>query len=241
MIRTVSHADGEAIDVRAVIEDRFHNFRIHVRLGQSAVETVDIDPIRFPYTLCPAAGAQLALLEGAGLSPRMSAYSRDLDSRHQCTHQFDVTALAIALAVRGVSQRRYDIEAVDHEAGGRVSGHVERDGERVLEMEVRDGVILRPEALAGAALGSGFTGAVAALDVEMAEAALLLRRMLFIVIDGRKADSYELAHHAPPFGGCWVQQPEQNEQALRLKGRILPPDTPVARLTAGDDAYLAAM
>jgi hypothetical protein len=234
----VARADGDGVDVRAAIEDRFHNFRIHARLGRSVVEAVEIDPVRYPYTLCPAAGARLGLLKGAALSPRMSDYSRELDSRQQCTHQFDVAALAIALAARGVTQRRYVIEAIDHEAGGRLSGHVDCDGVRLFDMEVFDGEVIHPPALAGKALGSGFTGVAAALDVEAAEAALLLRRMLFIVVDGRRADAYELAGHAPAFGGCWVQQPEQHERARRLKGRILPPGLQIAELTSGDADYL---
>ena len=237
VIRMSTCAHAGATVVRAAIEDRFHNFRIEAHLFEGSVTSVDIDPIRYPYTLCPAAGSQLNLLSGQPVSRRMSDYSRNLDSRHQCTHQFDVAVMALALAARGVTQRRYDIEA-EELAPDHFTGTVLKDGLCVLEMEVRADVIVSPAELAGQSLGSGFTGVVSTLDEELAESALLLRRMIYIVINARLAEEYERADHAPPFAGCWVQQPTRNKQAERIRGNILAGDTLATYLTGGDDEYL---
>lgn len=237
VIRMVAARRDGIVEVRAAIEDRFHNFRVSAALSSSSVADIAIEPIRFPYTLCPAAGSRLDMLRGAAVSPRMSDYSRLLDSRHQCTHQFDTAAMALALATRGVLTRRYQIAATELSEGV-IKGMIACDGAEILRMRIEHGVIVAPADFAGRPLGSGFTTWSATLDIEMAEAALLLRRMIFIAMDSRHADDYERAVHAPAFGGCWVQQPAQNTSAIRLKGRVLGIDVPVGRLTTGDEAFL---
>lgn len=238
VIRAVARPIGDLTEVRTAIEDRYHNFRVVALLGKARIDRIRVDPVRYPYTLCPAAGNRVALIEGAVPSPRMSDYFRTVDARHQCTHQVDIAALGLALASRGIARRRYDIEAQEVREG-RVEARLWCDGEPKMEVLAEHGVIVGPAAFAGPALGSGFTEWTMALDIEQAEQMLLLRRLMFIAMDSKHADTYELAFNAPPFGGCWVQQPERNADAIRLKNRVLPGELAFDHLTAGDDMFLA--
>ena len=63
-------------------------------------------------------------------------------------------------------------------------------------------------------MGAGFTQFTASLGRDEAEAALVLRRALF-VSQGRRLDLDALGDRGP-VGGCWAWQPERMAQLRRL-------------------------
>ncbi len=224
--------------MRGAVEDRFHHFRVWADcdLAAGIVAAAGVDAVRFPYTGCPAAGERVALLVGAPLAPRASAYFRDLDPRQQCTHQLDTLALALALGVRGVWQRRYDMRVeLDGDA---THGQLWQDGDLALEMTLDGTAILSPPRFAGRDIGSGFTGFAATLDPEDADTALALRRMLFVAQASAMNPQLDQMRHAPITGGCWVQQPENANRVDRLK-TARPLGTGLDTLAVDDDAFLA--
>src|SRR4051812_10658198 len=75
--------------VEAALEDDFHCFSVVVRHDGRVVTAIAPEPGRWPWSTCPAAGAQLDQLVGMELSPRCTAVARVADPRWQCTHQFD--------------------------------------------------------------------------------------------------------------------------------------------------------
>jgi len=225
-------------EVRTTVEDDFHHFRVIVQHDEQRVLKAFSDARRSPYTLCPAAGARLSELVGKSLTTDLTALTREIDARNQCTHQFDLACLSVAMAARGEGQRRY--HAVVHDSRDSFTlATLDRDDERVLEWEMDGETIVAPHPFAGRTIGSGFTGFVSReLEHEEAEAALVLRRAVFITSGRGISEWVDALPHAMITGGCWVQQPEQHRNALRNKGSTLDFTGRVDELTRNDEAWL---
>jgi hypothetical protein len=207
----IAVAPGE---VRAAIADDFHHFRVTIRHRANIIEAATTETLRSPYTLCAAAGDRLRELVGLALAPSATAIFRQVEARLQCTHQFDLAAFAIAAAARGTS-RRYDVIVPDL-VDRRTRATVARDGVPVMAWDIAGGIIVAPPLFKGRSTGRGFTDWVAqSLDEDDAEAALVLRRAVF-VSRGRRMMA-EINARAHPFAtsGCWVQQPDRAKLAYR--------------------------
>jgi hypothetical protein len=231
----VAVGDGEA---RAVVEDDFHRFRVTIGHEAGVVTRAEAEAFRFPYSLCPAAGERLTEIVGMAVTPLMADVFRRTDARLQCTHQFDLAALAVAAAARGTA-RRYDVEVPDPVDGSTVAT-LDRDGARVMAWRVEAYAIAAPARFDGISLGAGFTDWVTAnLDTDEAEAALVLRRGVFISRGRAMIEALDRAPHAMTTGGCWVQQPGRSRTATREIGSARDFTGGAHVLTAADDAWLA--
>jgi hypothetical protein len=215
IIRLVGRGGGgTAGAVRVVVEDDYHHFRVAIEHDGRRVLTAATQAGRRPYSLCDVAGAQLEMLIGMDLKERMSAVFRYTDPRHQCTHQFDMAALAVAAAARGTVALRYDLIVPDR-AQGRTAARALRDGREVLQWHLEGDCISAPDRFSGLGIGAGFTAWVSTrLSVEEAEAALMLRRAVFISAGRAMAGKFTVPH-APASAACWVTQPARNVLALR--------------------------
>jgi len=228
--------EGEA---RAAIEDDFHHFRVVVRHDGGKVTGARSFTARAPYSLCAAADSRLDALVGQPVTSELTVLTRDIDARQQCTHQFDLACLAIAMAARGRGARSYHA-IVDDSENDRFRASLVRDGVEVLAWDMDDDIIVGPGPFAGRSIHGGFTAFVAQnLSGDEAEAALVLRRAVFIT-SGRGVDEWiDSLTHALNTGGCWVQQAERHQQALRNKGSTIDFSGHVDRLTADDSDWLA--
>lgn len=226
---------GGAAEARAVVEDDYHHFRVAIfHDGRQVTGSRTLD-LRKPFTLCGAAGQRLQQLVGAPLSGDVMDVFRRVDARQQCTHQLDIAALAIAAAARSTQRRRYDIEIPLHAAG--FVAELWRDGEEVLCWDMVDERITAPEPFNGLGIGAGFSGWVAKhLGEEDAEAALVLRRGVFLAI-GRRRDEPMLAQ-ATPTGVCWVHQPARHARALGISHSVVDFSNAPQRLTADDEQWI---
>lgn len=231
--REVSSGTWQA---RAAIEDDFHHFRVIVDVHDGIITGARSVTLRQPNNFCEAAGGRLAELVGKPLSDRAASVMAYTDARQQCTHQFDIAALSVAAITNRRALRRYGV-CVPDRVDGRTCAWVERDGEEVLRWNIDGSMITGPGVFAGRDIGSGFTAFVQTLDKDEAEAALVLRRAVFVSI-GRKYAIGELSSRGP-VGGCWAWQPERVERLVRnpdsrqdFTGR---PDA----LLAQDKAWLA--
>ena len=201
------------------------------------VEAVSQAP-RHPTSLCPQAGLRLTELVGMALNASSAAALSHTDARQQCTHMIDLAGLAIAAAARDIGRRCYEAEAPDR-VDGRSRPRLWCDGRLVLEWTIDKMTVVGPGPYAGRSLEAGFTAwTQAELDVDAAEAALVLRRACFIS-GGRGVDLDSPGRTFGPAGGCWVWQPEQAPQARRMVGSTLDfSETPEA-LTRDDQDWLA--
>lgn len=238
-LHRVIRITGRPGETRVALEDDFHHFRVTIQHDGAQVTGVSSTSPRTPYSLCPAAGARLAELVGMALTTDLPSVIRHTDARLQCTHQYDLAAIGITAAARGTAARRYDITIPDA-ADGHTLAQLQRDGETMLEWGVAEYTITSPPPYAGLGLGAGFTDWVdRTLSADEAEAALILRRGVFISRGRGMAAFLDAQPRALPQGGCWVKQPGNAELARREIGSTLDFSGRSAALTRDDDAWLA--
>lgn len=238
-LNRVVRLESRAGEVRAVVEDDFHHFRVHLRHDGKVVTQVTNDSPRSPYTLCLAAGRRLDELVGHALTVHVASFFETIDQFQQCTHQFDLACLAIAAAARGEGSRTYHLQVRDPGDGDRIA-EASRDGVPLIRWVIHDGRIITPEPWAGHSLSAGFTAwCDSALEPDMAEASLALRRAIFISGGRRVVAQLDAAPHSNDRGGCWVQQPERAKQALRNVGSTLDFTGRAHELTSKDEDWLA--
>jgi hypothetical protein len=222
----------------AELEDDFHHFRVVVAHDGSRVTGVRGESLRFPWSTCPAAAAQLEPLAGMPLSTRSTAVGDVISARDNCTHMFDLAGLAVAHAARGDDiPREYDVAVTDPVEGRRRVG-VDRDGAALLAWVVDHHTILEPESFAGQPLRGGFLAwAESELDADTAEAAIVLRRACHIAF-GRMQDLDVYADARPLLpimsGACFTFQPERAPEARRMRGTVRDFTAAPERLLASD-------
>lgn len=225
-------------ECRALLHDDFHHFRLILRHQDHVVTDVVTQTRRGPYSLCARAGEELSALRGLPLARDTFAASRAVAMRLQCTHQFELAALAVAAAGRGEGLH-YDL-AVRADDAGRFSGCVARDGRELLTWTVADDRIAAPEPFAGRVLGIGFSRwAAQSLPPEQAEAALVLRRGFVLARARRHVPRLDSLRSALPNGNCWVQQADRADSALRLHGVVRDYSGGTVPIDAADQAWLA--
>jgi hypothetical protein len=209
--------------VVADMEDDFHRFRVELEHDGRRVVRVRGDARRFPWTECRGAATPLRALEGMPLFPSSTAVGDHTNPRANCTHLFDLAGLAVAHAHGGRTRRRYDMEVPDRDRQGRTRARLARDGDPLLDWEIEGTAILGPAPFAGVAMrGAGFlTWTGRELDVELAEAAVALRRACFIAM-GRARDLDDAPTAATYMdiagGSCHSFTPGIAERATRMRG-----------------------
>jgi len=223
--------------VRAVVADDVHHFRVEIHHDNQVVTGYRTEALRIPFSLCDMAGGRLQQLVGQPLTPRITDIHRQVDGRQQCTHQFDLAALAVVAAARQRS-RGYDL-VVSDPVEKQCDAWLRRDDGFILHWRIDRNIICAPEPYARLNVGSGFTDWVShTCDDDDAEAALTLRRAHFISRGRGMLDEINARTHAPDRGGCWVQQPERAEKAMSLT--LLPTEGKAPRILNATDAHWLA-
>ena len=215
----------DATTTEAALEDDFHHFAVVVVHDGARVTSITARAERWPWSTCPAAGAQLELLVGMELSPRCTAVAAVADPHMQCTHQFDLAGLAVAHATRDEEERQYDVEVPPADAGGQRTVRLSRDGELLLEWRIAYGTgITAPRPYTDAPWRGGFIKwADATFDVDDAEAAIVLRRACDIGMGrGMDLEGYRSADELAELmtGVCYTMQPSIMPVAIREIGSI---------------------
>jgi hypothetical protein len=206
--------------VTADLEDDFHHFGVVLTHDGTVVKGVEGRGHRFPWSTCAAAAGPLAALAGMPLAHRSTAAGQWTDPRANCTHMFDLAGLAVAHAAAGRSTRVYDI-AVPDRVDGRTTATLLRDGQLLLDWEVDGNEIVGPAPYGGVPLRAGFLAwAEASLELDLAEAAIVLRRATAIAF-GRAMDldTVDRANELPyMLGTCYSFGEGTIDIALRQKG-----------------------
>jgi hypothetical protein len=193
------------------VEDDFHHFRVVLEAHDRAITAVQADAQRTPNSLCAAAGHRLEELIGMALDPACAAVLKRTDQFQQCTHQLDLAGLGVAAMAMERPQRTYEATVPDRRAGETIAT-LDVDGQPMLVWQVKGAMIEGSGPYAGQSLGAGFTQFTSTLSRDEAEAALVLRRAVF-VSQGRGIDLVALGHRGP-IGGCWAWQ---SERVARLR------------------------
>lgn len=212
-------AAARQVDVE--IEDSNHAFRLVLRHDRAHVTALEPDYVRYPFTTCPGSADGLARLVGLPLDEAPDVRRR-LETRSNCTHLVDMTALALAHVRDDGLQRLYDI-AVDDEREGRTRARIACDGEPVHDWTVMRHAITEPAALAGRPMMQGFHAWARETFTGMPlEAAFALQRGYFVAQARRYDTSPERDHPAlgddMPDGVCHSYSAPVVQHALRIEG-----------------------
>ncbi|WP_313802916.1 hypothetical protein [Sphingobium sp.] len=230
--RSIALASPEAGVVTAWLEDNFHHFGVRLMHDGNRVTRIAAATIRFPWTTCGGAGQPLKALEGQALIARPDALSTLLPMQFQCTHLFELAALAMVHAAHGDVDRRYDmVVRKDSAFPGRHRGTMGRDGRDVLCMDIDGSMIQAPAAYSGHDLYKGFRKWLAGFSDEEAVTLWLMRRLFWL--------SAGLVHFKPrPVAAgtgmgalCHTYQPEQRYHAYAMNTIIDVTDTRVTLLS----------
>jgi hypothetical protein len=166
--------------VAATVIDDYHQMACTLRHDGHVVTGINGRIIRAPFSTCPA--AHIALQEVVGLelgAARVEIYGGGR-ARRNCTHLFDISALAMGFALSGTRRRQLDFVVPDeNECGMLVEALV--DANVVHRWLLRDETIVSPSVVAGRSLFGGF--AAWAIDrfrgIEL-DAALHLQKAVFV-------------------------------------------------------------
>ena len=218
-IRVEAHGDS----ARAALEDDPHHFEVALRHDGERVVAIEGRGVRFPWSACADASAELSVLLGAKLAPRITAVGALSDPRQHCTHLYDLAGIALAYAARGEARAQYDI-AVPEPIRGPTRVTLAKDGAPLLAWEIADGAIRGPAPFTGVPLVGKFLGwAETNLSPEHFEAAVLLRRACMIA--RCRLFVLDQVPNAAALDGepnrCFTQQPARAASALRMRGTQL--------------------
>ena len=224
-------------EVRAAVEDDYHHFRVRVLHQDGVVTGVSSEALRIPWTACAFAGDDWSGFTGLPLEPRSSAIAVRAEMRLYCTHMYELAGVAMAAAARGMTSRRYDM-AVPYGARKSEPASLDRAGAPMLAWVTDGETILDPGPFQGVSVRKGFAGWVDEhLDVDEAEAALILRRAIFIS-SGRTVN-LDAAKSSQTTAACYTTQLSRAPTAYRVVGSTLDFEHRSDVLLASDQSWLA--
>ena len=214
--------DEGAVSVE--LEDGNHGFRIVLRHDGEQVTDICMDALRHPFNTCPEAISPLRRIVGHRLDSPMQALRDRLVPGDNCTHLFDMAALAVSHAGQRGTVLDYDMAVADEaEPASRVE--ITCDGRSIHAWQVKDHHIVAPAALAGKSMMRGFHAwASARFKGAELEAAIALQRAYFVAQSRRH--SFDPPEANPgiadgmPHGSCYSYNPGAVERAFRSAGTV---------------------
>lgn len=209
---------GQA-SIEARLEDDFHRFDVRLTHDGRTVTAVEGQGERFPWATCQEAPSALNALVGAPVAADPTALFRHTEPRAQCTHLFELAALALAQWRHGCGRRLFEAEVSDPQGEAR-RVRLWRDGEQIAEWRLAGERIAAPAAYAGRGAGDFPSRGLAALPPDEAEALLILRRVIQTARARQmNVDAFPTAAAMgrPPY--CYSLQPVNAVRAARRTGQ----------------------
>jgi len=206
------------------LADNFHEMSCVIEHDGEQVTGVSSRTVRIPTSACPAAASLLPELIGTSLTQAPALYYRDGRARQHCTHLYDLAILAIRQAARADGTTEY-VAVVPDETDRPVEIGIDRDGVPVHRWEVRNGVIVSPEPLAGRPLGRGFARwAAAEWSDDEFDAATILSRTWLIAIGRQYAielvAGQPVTRNQEMIGRCFAYDPIRASDTVFVSGSI---------------------
>lgn len=219
--RRLVRTRAEAGVVHADMEDDSHRFGVTVRHDGRKVTAIEGRSIRTPWTLCAEAPGMLPELIGMPLAPSPLAASEYTDQKSQCTHLFDLAAIGISQAARGIAGRDYRVEAPWYVLDATRTLTLYRDDVAVLEWMLDRDRILAPEPYASVGVRPMLGWAKENLAAPDAIEALFIMRRAVLISGSRLMDLDELPTAAATghgIGACYVHRSDRIALAKRNVG-----------------------
>ena len=207
--------------VQADMEDDSHRFGVTLYHDGHSVTGVESRSIRTPWTLCAGARDMLPGIVGMPLAPSPLAASAFTDQKQQCTHLFDLAAIAASHAARGIAARDYRVDAPWYVLDAPRTLTLYRDAVVVLEWTLDGNSIVAPEPYASIGVRPLLEWARKELtDPDELEALFIMRRAV-LISGSRTLDLDALPVAAATrhgIGACYVHQPSRINLARRNVG-----------------------
>jgi len=211
--------DVSPTECLVAMEDEHHYFVLQLGHDGERITSVASTARRTPWTLCPEAERQLQAFVGQPLRQRIAINLPDIDSKQQCTHQYDLLMVALSQALRP-GRREYVAKVVGamHEYR---HAQLWLDDEKLLDWRLRGTVIDSEDQCNQQDLRSVMPWADEHLDDQMLEALFVQRRA--VMVAASKGFDLDLIPNAgvamrARAGACFVFQPERAAQAVRVIG-----------------------
>lgn len=211
--------DVTAAACRVAMEDEHHYFILELGHDGERITSVASTARRTPWTICPQAERQLQAFVGQPLRQRIAVNLPEIDSKQQCTHQYDMLMLALSQAL-SPGRREYVAKVVGAMYEYR---HAELwlDDNKLLDWRLRGTVIHSDDQCNQQDLRSIMPWADEHLDDRTLEALFVQRRA--VMVAASKGFNLDLIPNAgvamrARAGACFVFQPERAESAIRILG-----------------------
>lgn len=172
---------ASSYEVRADVFDDYHDMSCTMRHDDAVVTHVQAEIKRAPFSTCPGAINVVDELAGMPLSISRRQFYGEGRPHRNCTHIFDLVALAMKHALSGEALSTLDFVVPDLvKSGAWVEAH--RDGQRVHRWLVGDdNTILAPNEYAGRSMFGGFVRwAESVFEGVALDLALHLQKVIFI-------------------------------------------------------------
>lgn len=226
--------------VTGEMADDFHHFALTMAHDGRRVTDIGGEGLRTPWNTCLKAPNALAALNGLALQDDPATFIRQSNSRMQCTHLYELAALAASHLVRGAASVTYEA-AVPYPLGPEPLGAtLTQNGEAVLdwhlvrpdapglpvEQLVRGDMIVAPAPFAGQRVSKLLGWAAENVDAAMFDAIYILRRAVGISaarvldLDNPDVDIVDLMFRGKT-SDCFAFQPENRDYTTRHVGSTL--------------------
>ncbi|MBP9712594.1 MAG: DUF2889 domain-containing protein [Sterolibacterium sp.] len=217
------HWRATAGGVFVAMEDSNHGFRLQLAHDGQHITQIIAEPLRFPFTTCPEAVANIQALVGLELTA-IAAQRAALPQATNCTHLIDMVLLAAVHAPDVGMDRLYEI-AVTDEREGITQARITCDGQQMHDWAIRAHVIETPHVLAGRPVMRGFYAWVMdEMEGLPREAAQVLQRGYFVA-QSRRWNTRPIEEHPAStdgisVGACYSYNTGTVDRALRINGSV---------------------
>lgn len=204
--------------VEAHLADNYHEMLCTLVHDGTAVVGIDGEMVRFPTTACPGAPEAVKELVGLPLAMPLAALYEPPRLRRNCTHLFDIVALAMSHALREAEHRTYEAIVPD-QAEDPIWIDVLCDGRAVHRWLVDGDIIVAPAELAGRPMLRGFgRWSTESFAGDALEAATILGKTCFIATVRPYAPEGSagrpIRENRMLAGACYAYAPERIDGAV---------------------------
>lgn len=205
--------------VVAELEDCNHGFRAEVNHDGQLVTAINTETPRIPLTTCGGATGPIQAMVGQSIHSKPVDIVSRVDPRANCTHLYDLTALAVIHCARGEVTRVYDVTVAD-EVNKQAISSVSLDGKEIHRWKTSQWTILEPTHYADKPLYKGFAlWANEAFSGDEQEAAFILQKGYFVsqarFFDMNAMAGTPAADQASMLGACYSYSTEVVDNAFR--------------------------
>lgn len=210
------------------LEDCAHGFRCSLQHNGRVITDIVGESLRTPYDICAGATQPIKQFIGQPINISAVALNREVNARSNCTHLYDLSALALEFchlsSSHGITERIIDVLIPDENEEA-VTARVLIDGEEVLAWQLKSWQIVGPDAIAGKPMYRGFAAWVNEMFTGLQNTAAFILQKSYLVCEARRYDIDALVGETAVtdesmVGICYTYSQQHIGQGKRLGGTM---------------------